>query len=162
MTVFTATERRSHLLSAVSHGGAYGVKNLTASIELAAQATFPHTITFGYVPSNARLLGSSRLYWDDTIATSTTTFDLGLGAVDGNLAQSDDPDCLAVDLDITTASTTGTLAITAFADYGLPAWDFVASEASDPGGALRVYGTVNDALTSGPGTITLELNYVVD
>ena len=160
MTTFTATERRSHLLSAVSHGGAYSVKNLTSSIELAAQATFPHTITFGYIPSNARLLGSSRLYWDD-LATATTTFDLGLGAVDGNLAQADDPDALCADQDVTAAAT-DQLAITAFANYGLPAWDFVTSEASDPGGMLKVYGTVNDALTTGPGTITLELNYVVD
>jgi len=160
MTVFTATERRSSLLNATSHGGAYTVKNLTATIELAAQATFPHTITFGYIPSNARLMGSSMLYWDD-LATATTTFDLGLGAVDGNLANADDPNCLSDGNDVTSAST-GSVAITAFADYGNEAWDFVASETSDPGGNLRVYGTVADALTTGTGTITLSLDYVVD
>ena len=160
MTVFTATERRSSLLNATSHGGAYTVKNLTATIELAAQATFPHTITFGYIPSNARLMGSSMLYWDD-LATATTTFDLGLGDVDGNLANADDPNCLSDGNDVTSAST-GSVAITAFADYGNEAWDFVASETSDPGGNLRVYGTVADALTTGTGTITLSLDYVVD
>ena len=160
MTVFTATERRSHLLSAVSHGGAYGKKNLTASIELAAQATFPHTITFGHIPSNARLLGSSMLYWDD-LATATTTFDLGLGAVNGNLVNADDPNCLSDGNDVTSAST-GSVAITAFADYGKQAWDFVASETSDPGGSLKVYGTVADALTTGTGTITVSIDYVVD
>ena len=160
MTVFTATERRSSLLNATSHGGAYTVKNLTATIELAAQATFPHTITFGYIPSNARLMGSSMLYWDD-LATATTTFDLGLGAVDGNLVNADDPNCLSDGNDVTSAST-GSVAITAFADYGNEAWDFVASETSDPGGNLRVYGTVADALTTGTGTITLSLDYVVD
>ena len=160
MTVFTATERRSSLLQATSHGGAYTVKNLTASIELAAQATFPHTITFGHIPSNARLLGSSTLYWDD-LATATTTLDLGLGAVDGNLVNADDPDALSAGHVVTSAST-GAIAITAFADYGNEAWDFVASETSDPGGSLRVYGTVADALTTGPGTITLSLDYVVD
>ena len=160
MTEFTATERRSSLLNATSHGGAYGKKNLTSTIELAAQATFPHTIEFGRIPSNARLLGSSMLYWDD-LATATTTFDLGLGNVDGNLVNADDPDALSAGNDVTSAST-GTVAITAFADYGNEAWDFVASETVDPGGSLRVYGTVADALTTGTGTITLSLDYVVD
>jgi hypothetical protein len=160
MTVFNATERRSHTLSAVSHGGSYSKKNLTASIELAAQATFPHTITFGHVPSNARLLGSSMVYFDK-LAAATTTLDLGLGAVDGNLANADDPDALSNGTLLTSAST-GTVAITLFADYGNEAWDFVASETTDPGGALRVYGTVADALTSAAGTITLSLDYVID
>ena len=109
---------------------------------------------------NARLLGSSTLYWDD-LATATTTLDLGLGAVDGNLVNADDPDALSAGHVVTSAST-GAIAITAFADYGNEAWDFVASETSDPGGSLRVYGTVADALTTGPGTITLSLDYVVD
>ena len=160
MTAFTATERRAHLLAATSHGGAYTIKNLTASIELAAQATFPHTIDFGRIPSNARLLGSSKVYFDK-LATATTTLDLGLGAVNGNLVNADDPDALSAGTLVTSAST-GTIAITAFADYGLPAWDFVASETSDPGGELKVYGTVADALTTGTGTITLSLDYVVD
>ena len=160
MTVFTATERRNNLLNATSHGGAYTIKNLTASIELAAQATFPHTIEFGRIPSNARLLGSSMLYWDD-LATATTTLDLGLGAVIGNLVNADDPNCLSDGNDVTSAST-GAVAITAFADYGNEAWDFVASETVDPGGELKVYATVADALTTGTGTITLSLDYVID
>lgn len=160
MTTFTATERRANLLSAASHGGAYDVKNLTATIELVAQATFPHQITFGYVPSNARLLGSSRLGWDK-LATATTTFDLGIGAVKNNLANSDDPNGLS-DGHVVTSAADDQLAISEIADYGKPAWDFVASETSDPGGVLRVYGTVADALTTGTGTISLNLNYVVD
>ena len=160
MTALTATERRAHLLSATSHGGAYTKKVLCSTIELAAQATFPHTIDFGRVPSNARLLGESRLYWDD-LATATTTFDLGIGAVNGNLANADDPNGLSDGHDVTSAST-GALAITAYADWGKPAWDFVASETSDPGGQLKVYGTVQAALTTGTGTITCEMYYLVD
>ncbi len=161
MTEFTATERRSHLLSAVSHGGAYTVKNLTSTIELAAQATFPHTITFGRVPSNARLLGSSRLYWDDVSNAGSPTLDLGIGAVNGNLANSDDNDALSDGHGLSTAST-GAVAITLFADYGNEAWDFVSGETSDPGGELKIYGTVQDALTTVAGTITVSIDYVVD
>ena len=159
MTVFTATERRAHLLAATSHGGAYGKKNLTATIELAAQATFPHTIVFGRIPSNARIAASSAIHWDD-LATATTTLDLGLGAVNGNLTNADDPDALNVGLDVTSAGSAA--AVADHANYGLPAWDYVASEATDPGGELKVYATVADALTTGTGTITLSLDYYVD
>jgi len=159
MTVFTATERRAHLLAATSHGGAYGKKNLTATIELAAQATFPHTIEFGRIPSNARIASGSKVYWDD-LATATTTLDIGLGAVNGNLVNADDPDALNVTLDVTAAGSADLLAD--HANFGLPAWDLVASETVDPGGELKVYGTVQDALTTGTGTITVSVDYYVD
>ena len=48
------------------------------------------------------------------------------------------------------------------ANAGLPAWDFVASEASDPGGVLKVYSTVKDAATTAAGTVSLELYYRID
>ena len=159
MTTFTATERRSHLLSAVSHGGAYTVKNLTSTIELAV-ATLGSTIVFGYIPSNARLLGSSTIDFDSAIA-ATSKIDLGIGAVNDNLANSDDPDALSNGHDLS-AGGTEQLAITLFADYGLPAWDFVDSETSDPGGMLKVYGSITDASTTLVGTITVSMNYVVD
>lgn len=159
MTVFTATERRAHLLAAASHGGAYGKKNLTATIELAAQATFPHTIEFGHIPSNARIASGSKVYWDK-LATATTTLDLGLGAFDGNLVNADDPDALNVTLDVTSAGSADLLAD--HANFGLPAWDLVASETTDPGGELKVYGTVQDALTTGTGTITVSVDYYID
>ena len=161
MTTYTATERRSHLLAAAGQGDAYTVKNLTATIEVAATTTQGRTINFGYIPSNARLLGSSRVSWDDMSNAGSPTLDLGLGAVDGNLAQADDPDALSNGHDLS-AATSDALAITLFADYGLPAWDFVASETSDPGGVLMVYGTVLDATTTVIGTVTLEMNYVLD
>ena len=160
MTAFTAIEKRANSLLASSHGGAYNVKNLTSSIELAAQATFPHTITFGYVPSNARLLGSSTFSCDD-LATSTTTMDLGIAAVNGNLANADDPNGLS-DAHAVTSAITGAAAIGNIADYGNFAWDFVASESVDPGGVLAITGTVQDALTTGTGTITVSIDYVVD
>ena len=161
MAVFTATERRSHLLSAVSHGGAYEVINLTSTVEFTAATTQGRTINFGHIPSNARLLGNTRLYWDDLSNAGSPTLDLGIGAVNGNLAQSDDADALSNGHGLSTAST-GAIAITAFADHGNEAWDFVASETTDPGGVLMVYGTVLDATTTVVGTITLEMYYVVD
>lgn len=161
MTTYTATERRSHLLSAASHGGAYTVKSLVSTIEVAAATTQGRTINFGYIPSNARLLGSSRLYWDDLSNAGSPTLDLGIGAVNGNLANSDDADALSAGNGLSTAST-GAVAITAFADYGNEAWDFVSGETSDPGGMLMVYGSVLDATTTVAGTVSVQIDYVVD
>ena len=157
MTTYTVTERRSHLLSPVSHGGSYTVKNLTSTIELAV-STLGSTFTCGYIPSNARILGSSRLH-SDTLGGSST-LDLGIGAVNGNLANADDPNGLSAGHDVSGALSDAL--VVAIADMGLPAWDFVASEATDPGGAVKVYGTVTGASTTVIGTVTLEMNYVVD
>jgi len=157
MTAYTATERRSHLLAGASHGGAYNVINLTATIELAV-STLGSTFTIGYVPSNARLLGSSRLY-SDTLGGSST-LDLGIGAVKGNLVNADDPNGLSAGHDVSSALSDAL--VVAAADMGKPAWDFVASETVDPGGMVRVYGTVTGASTTVIGTITTEMNYVVD
>ena len=161
MTTLTATERRSSLLNATSHGGAYGVKTLVATMEVAAVTTIGRTIGFGRIPSNARISGLSRLYWDDLATGGSPTLDLGLGAVDGNLANADDADAFSAGHALGTAST-GAIAITAIADYGNEAWDFVASETSDPGGTLEVYGSLLDAVTTTAGTVTLELYYYID
>ena len=81
--------------------------------------------------------------------------------MNGNLVQADDPDALNVSLDVTSAGSSDLIAD--HANFGLPAWDLVASEAVDPGGELKVYGTVQDALTTtDPGTITVSLDYYVD
>jgi len=162
MTVFTATERRASLLQATSHGGAYGVKNLTSTVEVTVATSTGDTINFGYIPSNARILGNSRLYWDDMATTGAPTMDLGLAAVNGNLAQADDPDALSNGHAMATATPTGAGAVAPIENFGLPAWDLVASETADPGGMLKVYGTMLDAVTTQTGTATLELYYVVD
>ncbi|MBU8921784.1 MAG: hypothetical protein KOO63_08190 [Bacteroidales bacterium] len=160
MTTYTATERRSSLLQATSHGGAYGVKALVATIEVAAATTVGLTIDFGRVPSNARILASSQLYWDDLATSGAPTLDLGIGAVNGNLANADDPDALSAGHDTTSAGSAS--ALSEIANAGLQAWDFVASETTDPGGSLMVYGTLADAGVNQVGTCSLELYYVVD
>ena len=160
-TEFAATERRSSLLNASSHGGAYDVKCLASTVEVTVATGTGDTYIFGRVPSNARLLGSSRVYYDDMATTGAPTMDIGLAAVEGNLANANDPDALSAGHTLATAAN-DSLAITAIADYGKPAWDFVASETSDPGGSLAVYGTCLDAVTTVAGTFTIELYYVID
>ena len=161
MATFTATERRSHLLAAVSHGGAYDVKNLCATVEVTVATTVGQTMSFGHIPTNARVLGASTLYWDAMATTGSPAFDIGLAAVKGNLANADDPNALS-DGNVVTSAGTGTTMPADIANIGLPAWDLVASETSDPGGALEVTGVFTDAVIESTGTVTVDLYYVVD
>lgn len=154
----TATVRRSATDAVIGNGMAGSVKAHVATIELAASASAT-TINFGNIPADARILQSSRIYWDDLATSGSPTLDLGLVAVNGNITSDDD--CLNDGLALSSAST-GSFVIKDIANAGLPAWDHVNGQASDPGGVLRVQGVVRDAATTATGTITLELYYTVD
>lgn len=154
-----ATQRRSaDDLVVGGAGDAYNVKNLCATVELAASAS-ADTVTFGRIPSNARILPSSRLYNDDLATSGSPTLDIGLFAVNSNIT--DDPDAIGNGFALSTAGS-DVVIISDIANAGLPAWDFVSGQASDPNGEFIVRGTVRDAATTATGTVTLDLNYVVD
>ncbi len=155
-----ATQRRTDNNLSAGKGDAATIKSLCATVELAA-ASSADTITFGYIPSNARILPSSRLYNDDLATSGSPTLDIGLGAVDGNLANADDPDAIGNGFALSSAGS-DVVIISDMANAGLPAWDFVASESTNPGGDLKVYGTVVDAATTATGTVTVQIDYVLD
>ncbi len=152
-----ATQRGSS--AAASNGLANSVKSLVATVEVSAAASATSTYEFFNIPSNARILGQSRAYWDDLASTGSPTLDIGLFAVDSNVT--DDDDALRADLDVTAAGT-GTSLITDIANYGKRAFLFVNGQTTDPGGELKVKATIKDAATNTGGTITLELFYIVD
>jgi hypothetical protein len=155
----SATQRRSaDNLVVGGPGDAYSVKNLAATVELAASSAGT-TVTFGRIPSNARILGSTRLYNDDLASTGSPTLDLGLINVDSNIT--DDPDAIGNGFALSSAGS-DVVAISDVANIGLPAWDFVNAQTSDPGGEFIVRGVVADAATTATGTITLDMYYVVD
>ena len=126
------------------------MKSLCATIELAASASAT-TINFGYIPANARILQSSTIYWDDLATSGSPTLDLGLVAVNSNITSDDD--CLNDGLALSSAST-GSFVIKDIANAGLPAWDHVNGQSTDPGGILQVQGIVRDAATNAAGLRT--------
>ena len=157
----TATRLGGNVNTAVSSNGLGGsVKALIATIELAASAS-GDTIDFGKIPSNARILNSSRIYWDDLATSGTATLDIGLKSYRNNSVTAD-PDALSNGHDVHSgADATDGAALVAVnaATVGLPAWDFINGVSADPGGELEVYGTIKDAATTATGTVTLELYY---
>lgn len=154
-----ATQRRSATNLVVGMGDAYSVKNLTATFTVTAALASGDTITFGRIPSNARILGASKIYASDLATSGSPTLDIGLIAVNGNITS--DPDAINDGLAISSA--VDAAAIKTFANIGLPAWDFVNAQTSDPGGEFIVRGVVKDAATTATtGSVTLDLYYVVD
>lgn len=154
----TATQRRSASNLVVGVGESYTVKNLCATVELAASASAT-TVTFGRVPSNARILPLSRIYKDDLATSGSPTLDLGLFAVNSNITSDDD--CINDGISLSATAAWADV-VKDPANGGLPAWDFVNGQSTDPGGEFIVRGTVRDAATTATGTITLDLYYVLD
>lgn len=154
----TATQLRGTQNKVVGIGESYTVKSLASTIELTA-ASASDTIDFGRIPSNARILLSSRHYNDDCATTGAPTLDYGLFNVDGNIT--DDDDALNNGIDLANA-VSDQLVLSDIADCGKRAWELVSGQTSDPGGEFIVKGTIKDAATNQTGTVTLDLYYVVD
>lgn len=150
----TATERRASPGVTPGKGDAHTVKTLVcATIELAASASGT-TVKLGRIPTNARILGQGMIYNDDLATSGSPTLDIGLASVDSNITS--DPDALHNGIALSAATTT-TQVLADLANSGLPAWDLVAGQTTDPGGELDVYASVKDAATTATGTVTVEI-----
>lgn len=152
-----STERRDSTGAVAAKGPAFSLKAITTTVELAASASGV-TTKVARIPSNARISPLSKIYWDDLATSGSPTIDVGLASVDSNVTS--DPDALNNGLAASSAGSS--VLISDIANYGLPAWDHVASVTEDPGGELDVYFTVKDAATNAAGTVTCEILYTVD
>lgn len=160
MTVFNyvATPRKANSKGSTGIGGALTVIPLIATQEVAAAAS-ASTVSFGKIPSNARILGASKVYTDDLATSGSPTLDLGLYAVNGNITSDDD--CLNDGLNVSSAAASNNV-IKDVANFGKQAWEFVNGQTVDPGGELEVKGVIRDAATNATGTVTMELLYAQD
>jgi hypothetical protein len=154
-----ATERRGSPGIVPGKGDANNVKCLVcATIELGVSASGA-TVKLGRIPSNARILPTGLIYSDDLATSGSPTLDIGLASVDSNVTS--DPDAINNGLALSAATTTTTV-LADPANAGLPAWDLVNGQTSDPGGELDVYGSVVDAATTQAGTVTVEIYGYLD
>jgi len=154
-----ATERRLSPGIVPGKGNANAVQRLiSATIELAASASGV-TVLLGRIPSNARILASSRVYNDDLATSGSPTLDIGLGSVDSNITS--DPDALTNGIALSAAGS-DTLGLADAANAGKRAWEFVSGQTTDPGGSLDVFATVKDAATNAAGSLTVEYYGVFD
>lgn len=156
----TATERRNNLRLVPGKGEAHNLKVLvSATIELAAKASGT-TIKCGRIPSNARLAGISRIYWDDLATSGSPTIDVGLASVNSNITS--DPDALSDGHAVSSADVEGAPLLGNIDRFGKAAYLLVNGQTTDPGGELDVYLSVVDAATNATGTVAVELYGYLD
>jgi hypothetical protein len=135
------------------------VKVWVETLELTA-ASANDTIYLAVVPSNARILGTSRIHWDDLASSGSPTLDLGFTPIRSGDFTADD-DGLTDGLDVAAAA--GSAAVVKnIADYGKRAFEYVNGQTADPKCDMYLIGTIKDAATNTTGTVTLELHYAVD
>lgn len=119
------------------------------------------------IPSNAIILPTSTLYWDDLASTGSPTLDVGLWATKENwntvtaeLSAGYVVDVLSNGHDCTSA---GSGSILSDHTNGiLPAWDHMTSVTKDPGGMLDIKVSILDAAINIAAQITLCVHYVVE
>lgn len=160
VNVYKATQRRDQADQAIGKGEAGKVSSLVATQEVAASSS-SSTIDFGVIPSNARITGSSRIYWDDLATSGSPTLDLGFFPVNGNITADDDILNDGLALSAVSTANVGAQVIKDIANFGARAWE-IHGLSADPGGVFRIKGTIRDAATTATGTVTMSLYYTVD
>ena len=139
------------------------VDTVTTNNDDSANSTFH----LARIPSNAIILPTSTIYWDDLASSGSPTLDVGLWATKENwnastaeLSAGYDVDALTNGLDCTSASSASLIS-----DHTagiLPAWDHMASVSADPGGMLDIKVSILDAAINIAAQVTLCVHYVVE
>ena len=161
MAVVAINATRRGLAKGGVHGLSGAMRCVTATVEIGSTDTNASAYTFFRIPSDARILGTSREWHDDLASTGAPTLDIGLFAVNGNVTSDDD--ALNDGLDAASANATAGISLVKdIANYGKRAWEFVSGVTADPGGFLDVKVTLQDAAVNVGGTVTLELHYMED
>ncbi|RJO61605.1 MAG: hypothetical protein C4542_06080 [Dehalococcoidia bacterium] len=125
------------------------------TVEVGATDSANSTYKLARIPTSARVLVGSKLYWDDlTTGAGTPTINLGFAAVDGNGA--DGASALNDGLAVSAAGSANV--VKDHANGGKRVWEHIGL-AKDPGGYADVVVTLAAAGVDAAGTISLELMF---
>lgn len=157
--VITNADATPLVISAPGTGGG-AVRSWTETVETNADDSVSSTYLLARLPSNARIMGLSTVSWDDLATTGSPTIDIGVFNQSGKSDITDDPDALTNGLAVSSAGTGSIIADKA--NYGIPLWDHVNGQSTDPVAILDVKATLADAAITDAGTITVEILYTLD
>jgi hypothetical protein len=156
----------TNLLAAVrslaSPGLAGGkVRVWSETVEVGAADSATSTYHMARLPSNARLLGLSRVWWDDLASTGAPTLDIGIFPINSEFTE--DPDAINDGMDAATANiTVGQTVVKDPARMGKRLWELINGVTVDPKCEVDVKISLVDADVNVGGTITAELLYTLD
>lgn len=137
------------------------VKVWVETVETAAADSTGSLYTMARLPSNARILGASRIY-NDTLGSTTATMNWGVYNTSSRTDITNSSTGLTSGLITSSASTLGRPLIGDVANYGKRLWEF-STTAADPKCDLDVkMALVTADLSSGAGTVTVEIHYAYD
>lgn len=152
----TTATRRNTSGQWPSPGMGGSIKCEPTTIEVTAAASATSTYNMGRVPSNARWVDLTKVYFDDLATTGSPTFTISVRNVNGGVALT----TIRSGIDVAAAAGSALL-IADIANYGKRVWE-LAGLASDPEVALDVIITLVAAATDTGGTVTFMNYYFVD
>lgn len=161
MAVVTLTSTKRSTTTTKGKGDAGSLKCfINGHVTVGAADSDTSTYSFGYIPSNARIAGISRLHYDDLATSGSPTLDIGLYAVDGNITS--DVDALNDGIDAGASGGASVAVVKAIENYGKMAWEYVNGQTTDPGGVFEVKVVLDDADVNAGGDMFMELYGIID
>lgn len=156
-----ADQRRNAADTVPGKGEAANVKCIVVTKSVTAR-TQNDTMKMVRLPSNARILGTSTVHWDDLASSGTPTMDIGVApAVDPTNIVTADADALNDGLAISVSASSAAV-IKDHANYGKQLWEHVAGLTADPAMQLDIYVSFVDAATNATGDVTMQVFYTLD
>lgn len=131
------------------------------TVETGAADSATSTYLIARLPSNARIFGSSKIS-HDALGATTAALGIGLYNTSSRTDITNDPDAINTAIVASTAGTKDFIADRA--NWGKRLWEYVNGQTSDPKCELDVKIVIEGAvhLSSGAGTITVEIDYATD
>tara|TARA_R110000744_G_scaffold212207_4_gene331225 strand:+ start:807 stop:1316 length:510 start_codon:yes stop_codon:yes gene_type:complete len=156
MTDIDATPR---VLSDPGHAGG-AVRTWIDTVEVGAADTASSTYLMARLPSNAVILPTSTVYWDDLTTTGSPTVDVGVFNLSGKSDFTDDPDALSNGHDVTAAGSGAMITQGAsISSYGIPLWDHINGVTTDPKTDVDIKLKLVDANVVGGGSMSVVIYY---
>jgi hypothetical protein len=130
------------------------------TVETGAADSITSTYHMARLPSNARIMGTSKVT-HDALGSTTTKLHVGVYNPSGRNVITNDADALNTAI---VMSTSGSKQLVGDpANIGKRLWEFVNGQTTDPKGMLDIKIALYDAhLSSGAGTVTTEIVYSLD